>query len=245
VKSSRFIPGAIVAATAGIAAWWMRPVPRPDAAAGGLRTFAADVTWLRANDAWERRDARRTEALLRLTVALDPQPLYFWLNGARMMAYDFPSWRSGVGVEGRGRDAGRRRRIETEDARRALEFLERARARHPASAALWIERGNIELNALHDPGAAAESYRRASEQPDAPYFTARVYAELLRRLGRKAEALAWLEALLPRLPQDDEAAAADLVLARIRALERELGVPAERAYAPGENGWRESARQLP
>ncbi|MEY2880893.1 MAG: hypothetical protein RLZZ15_3273, partial [Verrucomicrobiota bacterium] len=36
----------------------------------------------------------------------------------------------------------------------------------------------------------------------------------------------------PQLPRDDEAAAADLVLARIRDLEKELAVPAMQTYRP-------------
>jgi len=39
--------------------------------------------------------------------------------------------------------------------------------------------------------------------------------------------------LHPRLPRNDEAAAADLVLARIRQLERELRVAPEAAYQAG------------
>ncbi len=93
---------------------------------------------------------------------------------------------------------------------------------------MWIERANIELHRLHDLAAAAESYRQASQQPDAPYYAARIEAELLRRIGRKAEALACLTELYPRLPAADENAGAALVLSRIRSLEVELGrSPAE------------------
>lgn len=97
---------------------------------------------------------------------------------------------------------------------------------------LWIEQANIELNRLGDTAAAAESYRRAWEQPRAPYYAARLHAELLRRLDRKAEALAWLVKLHTHLSPSDEAAGADLVLARIRDLERELGVPTGQGYRP-------------
>jgi hypothetical protein len=68
--------------------------------------------------------------------------------------------------------------------------------------------------------------------PGGPYYAARLHAEMLRRAGRKAEALAWLVQLHPQLPRNDEAAAADVVLERIRELEHELGVPADRAYRP-------------
>jgi len=59
-----------------------------------MRAAVAGGFWLQANCAWERRDAAETAALLNLTVAADERPLYFWLNGARMPAYDLPAWRS-------------------------------------------------------------------------------------------------------------------------------------------------------
>lgn len=199
---------------------------------GGFRAIVADFTWLRVFVIWEKRDLPATETLLRLVTAIDPRPVYFWLNGARIVAYDMTSWR--IAAAG-GYDAvppARQERIGVEQAQLALRRLDEAMAFHPASADLWIERANIELNRLHDPAAAAECYRRAWEQPGAPYYTARLHAEMLRRAGRKAEALAWLVRLHPQLPPKDEAAGAELVLGRIRDLERELAVPPERTYRP-------------
>ena len=197
---------------------------------GGFRALVADVAWVRAYVLWEKRDLPGTETLLRLVVAVDPRPAYFWINGARIMAYDFPVWR----IERAGGfdavPAGEQDRIGREQGALALRHLDAAAAYHPASADLWIERANIQLNRLRDVPAAAESYRRAWEQPNAPYYAARMHAELLRRAGRKADALAWLARLHPTLPKGDDAAREDLVLARIRELERELHVPPERAY---------------
>ena len=199
---------------------------------GGNRAAAADVAWLRAQVLAERGDLVGTDAMLRLVTVLDPRPLYFWLNGARIMAYDMLGWRiAAAGGTDRVPDAEQRRLV-AEQARQALARLGEARQFHPASAARWIEQANIELNRLGDLPGAATSYRRAAEQPDAPYFAARLHAEMLRRLGRKSEALAWLTKLHPQLPAGDAAASADLVLTRIRGLERELGVPAEQAYEP-------------
>ncbi len=191
---------------------------------GGWRTLAADLVWLRAYATWEKRDAPATESLIELATAIDPQPLYFWLNGARMMAYDMPVWRIVAAGGFDAVSATEQERIGREQAWRALRFLAKARRSHPAAAALWIEQANIELNRLHEVAAAAESYRRAAEQPNAPYFAARIHAELLRRLGRKEEALAFLTHLLPTLPARDDAAAVEVVRARIAALRRELGV---------------------
>ncbi len=197
---------------------------------GGFRAIVADFTWLRLHVIWEQRDLAATDTLLRLVTTIDPRPLYFWVNGARIMAFDMTAWRI---AEAGGHDVvpeAHRDRIGTEQARLAIRLLEEAMAFHPASAALWIERANIELNRLHDTAAAAASYRTAWEQPGAPAYAARLHAELLRRLGRKAEALVWLTRLHPQLPPAEEGT--ELVLGRIRDLERELAVPVMQTYRP-------------
>lgn len=198
---------------------------------GGFRALVADAVWIRMYATWEKRDLPATDSAIRVVSAIDPRPVYFWLNGARIVAYDFAAWR--IEAEG-GNDAAPRERqdgIVREQAGRALGLIDRALLFHPESADLWIERANIELNRIQDVAAAAESYRRASELPRAPYYAARLHAEMLRRLGRHAEALAWLVKLHPTLP-NEEAAAPDVVLARIRELERQLGVPAQHVYRP-------------
>jgi len=197
---------------------------------GGFRAIVADFTWLRLHVIWEQRDLPATEGLLRLVSAIDPRPLYFWLNGARIVAFDMTAWRIAAGG---GYDAvppAQQERMGAEQARLAIRRLDDAMAYHPASAVLWIERANIELNRLHDTAAAAASYRRAWEQPGAPAYAARLHGELLRRLGRKAEALAWLIRLHPELPTEDEGT--ETVLGRIRELERELSVPLMQSYRP-------------
>lgn len=197
---------------------------------GGFRAIVADFTWLRLHVIWEQRDLPATDTLLRLVTAIDPRPLYFWVNGARITAFDMTAWRI---AEAGGYEAvppAQQERIGAEQARLAIRRLEEAMTFHPANAALWIERANIELNRLHDTAAAAASYRRAWEQPRAPYYAARLHAELLKRLGRKAEALAWLVQLHPQLPSEDEGT--EVVLGRIRDLERDLAVPVMQTYRP-------------
>lgn len=180
---------------------------------GGLRAVAAGGAWLRANLAWERQEAAATRLFLELAVATDDRPLYFWLNGARMMAYDFPVWRAA------GAPAAARARINAEEAGRALAFLERGAAGHPAKAEFYLEMATIRLRALGDREEAARLFRLAAEQPGAPWHAARIHAELLRELDRPAEALAWLRRILPTLPADDPAARRGVVEQRIRELE--------------------------
>ncbi len=184
---------------------------------GGMRGAVAGGFWLRTNLAWERRAVADTTALLHLTVAADERPLYFWLNGARMMAYDMPQWRSD------DVPAAVRSRNRVEQARAAINFLEKGLQVHGPEADLYIEMANIRLRLLGDKDGAARLFRQAAEQPGAPYFAARIHAELLRELGRPAEALAWLKQILPGLPADDPAARRAVVLERIKALEVELG----------------------
>ncbi len=197
---------------------------------GGFRAIVADFTWLRLHVIWEQRDLAATDTMLRLVTAIDPRPLYFWVNGARIIAFDMTAWRI---AEAGGHDvvpAVQRDRLGAEQARLAIRLLEEAMTFHPGNAALWIERANIELNRLRDTAAAAESYRKAWEQPGAPAYAARLHAELLRRLGRKAEALVWLTRLHPQLPPEEEGT--ELVLSRIRDLERELAIPVMQTYRP-------------
>ncbi|MEO6876487.1 MAG: hypothetical protein ABI222_16850 [Opitutaceae bacterium] len=201
-------------------------------ALGALRAGVADLVWLRLSKATEDHDLPATESLLRLVSVVDPRSQYFWINGARIVAYDLPVWQIDL-AGGYGRvSAVAQEQFIRGQATRALLRLDEAMTFHPSSAALWIERANIQFTRLGDVAGAAESYRRASQQPAAPYFAARLHAELLRRLGRKAEALAWLTKLHPMLPAADESAGADLVLARIRVLERELMLPADRVDCP-------------
>jgi tetratricopeptide (TPR) repeat protein len=199
---------------------------------GGFRALVADGTWIRMYDVWEERELPVVDTLIRLVTAIDPRPLYFWINGARIIAHDFANWRVADAGGHEVVATAVQRQIDAEQGRLALRHLEAAAAFHPASAELWIERAGIELVRLGDPAAAAESYRRACEQPHAPYFAARLHAELLRRLGRKAEALDWYVKLHPGLPAGDEGAGRDVVLARIRDLEEELQIAAERRYQP-------------
>jgi hypothetical protein len=184
---------------------------------GGMRSLVASGFWLRANLAWERRDAVATEALINATVAADERSLYFWLNGARILANDMPEWRMAGPVP-----AALRPRVNEEQAQVALRFLEKGLRWHGPDAALYIEMANIHLRRRGDAGTAAHFYRLAAEQPNAPYYAARIHAELLHEIGRGKEALVWLREILPGLPAGDPLARRDVVLERINALEQEL-----------------------
>lgn len=144
--------------------------------AGGYAPLVADWLWLRANLAWERRDAPETRRLIRRTVATDPQSAYFWLNGARMLAYDLPAWRRDTEPDA---PAALQQRWRLTGADEAIAFLERGLAWHADSAALYLELANISLYVAEDRHRAADYYRQAAGRPDAPPYAARL-AESLR-----------------------------------------------------------------
>jgi len=201
---------------------------------GGFRALAADFLWLKANASWEEMDLPATQTTIRAVTAIDPRALYFWVNGARIIAYDMPAWRieraGGLDVV----PASVQSRIDEEQARVALGMLADAQQVHPGNPTLTIEAANIHLRRLGDTATAARLYREAAEMPGAPFYAARIHAELLRNLGRRQEALEWLRSVHPALPRDVPEAMEPIVLARIRELEDELGVPADARYNPPE-----------
>jgi hypothetical protein len=197
---------------------------------GGLRALVADGLWLKTYLAWAACDLPATERLIRLVTVVDDRPVYFWLNGARIMAYDMSEWRRAA-LE-RGGSAYDERRIMEEQAGTALRYLADAHRRHPESAAVCVEAANIHLYRRSDLLATAEWYQRAAGLPGAPYYAARIYGELLRRLGREREAYLWLCRLHPNLPTEDPEAMAEVVLKRIRGLEEALSIPEGDKYRP-------------
>jgi hypothetical protein len=202
---------------------------------GGFRALAADLFWLRANADWERCDPVATTAALQLVAAVDPRPVAFWINGARMIGYDMPFWRiDALGGEAALPNAVVRHITEVQ-ARAAIAHLEKAFVHHPDAPLLHIEIANFLLQKLDDLPAATEHYRLAALQPGAPFYAARVYAELLRQQGCERAAYDWLVALHPTLPLERENpyAMADTVLARIRDLEEKLALAPAARYQPG------------
>lgn len=208
---------------------------------GGFSAILADFTWLRANMHWEDYDLPATQTTIKLTTAIDPRPTYFWINGARMIAYDMPYWR--IQSEG-GYDKvpqTRQRQIDEEQSAIAIDYLHDALKTHPDLPVLLLEIGNIYLNRLKDTARAADYYRKAADQPNAPYYAARIHAVLLVKLERHREALDYLKQLHPTLPNHGdqnatpfqiESAMADTVLSRIREIEQTLNIPDPEKYHP-------------
>lgn len=197
---------------------------------GGFRAIVADFFWIRTNAIWETNDLPGTQTSIKLVTAIDPRPTYFWLNGSRMIAYDMPNWR--IDKAG-GYDAvpdNVKRRFDEEQSAVGVKYLENALEFHPDHPLLVIEIANIFLNRLKDVETASRYYYRAFQLPDAPDYAARIYGELLRRLGRNEEALAHYRKLYRTLDPDNAMHMKSVVLERIRELEEELSLPAALRY---------------
>ena len=111
---------------------------------GGMRALLADGLWLKVYATWAARDRPRTEGLIHWVTIVDDRPTQFWVNGARIIAYDITEWRLSAMNGGRVPSDVRRRVVE-EQAGAALKHLVAARIRHPDSASIWVEMGNIHL----------------------------------------------------------------------------------------------------
>lgn len=198
---------------------------------GGFRAILADLFWIRTNTIWERRDRIKLDAMIRLVTTLDPRPEFFWINGSRMIAYDVPNWR--IQEEGGYTEVPevRQQAIDLEQAEQAFDLIDEALEFHPDRAKLYLEKAQIYLNRLKDDANAAEWFLKASRQEDAPYFAARIYAELLRRQGKDAEAYTFLKDLHNTLP-DVPFAQKGIILQRIRELEGSLNVPFWERFEP-------------
>ncbi|MEM9227322.1 MAG: hypothetical protein AAGA45_05085 [Verrucomicrobiota bacterium] len=198
---------------------------------GGFRTIIADLVFIQANSTWERKERAETEALLRLTTAIDPRPLFFWINGSRMIAYDMPVWRI---REAGGFDAVPRSvqdRIMKEQAERGLNYINEARAYHPDDYRIPLENGQVIYNKIKDTERALPFYLEAYRS-DGPDFAGRIYAELLRQLDRNDEAYTFYRQQLTELSPDTPPQQKAIVVERIRELEEELNVPALKRLPP-------------
>lgn len=181
---------------------------------GGFRGLVADLQWVRVYGDWARHDLAAMRRRLWWVGEIDPRPLTFWLNGARMLAFDAMSWRIAA-----GEDVGR---VAIEQLREAEAFLERARPAHGHRSAIDIELAVLRLRMTADVAGALVALERADACEDAPYFVGRLRGELLVRAGRPAEALSWLRQMRARLPNDDPRAMVEVVDQRIAQLQREL-----------------------
>ena len=151
-----------------------------------------------------------------------------------MIAYDVPNWR--IREEGGYSNVPEERQqaIDLEQSAQAFDLVDQALDFHPGNAKLYLEKAQIYLNRLKDDANAAKWFLKASQQDDAPYFAARIHAELLRKQGLNVEAYDFLKNLhteLPNLPYAQKG----IILERILDLEKTLKIPFRERFMPSKN----------
>ena len=198
---------------------------------GGFRAIIADFLWIRTNTIWEKHDRVKLDTMIRLVTTIDPRPDFFWINGARIIAYDVPNWR--IKEEGGYFEVpeSRQQQIDREQSEQAFALLETARKFHPDKARLYLETGQVYMNRLKENLKAGEWFLLASKKPDAPYYAARIYAELLRREGKDKEAYEFLKQLYRELPNNPRTQK-PIILDRIREIEIALEIPFWQHFIP-------------
>jgi len=182
------------------------------ASLGGLSEVAAGLQWVRVYRSWREKDAAEMERRLGWVVTLDPVPLAYWLNGARMIAFDVAAWQreAGRGVP----DDVRQAQLE-----RGLSWLAEAAAAHPDRSAIPIETAVLHWTVNRDAAAVERVLADALTRPDAPAYVGRLRAEMLRRLGRVEEARAQLELLRAESRSDPNSLENMILDQRLRELE--------------------------
>ncbi|MEM9159388.1 MAG: hypothetical protein AAGB46_10090 [Verrucomicrobiota bacterium] len=190
---------------------------------GGYRPIVANMVWIAMDGAWMRRDFDTTLSHIKLATSIDPRHEFFWLNGARIIANDMPTWRYSYEEMDRLHTTIEGRMIKDEFAEEALELLEKGSSRLPENPLILAEMGVIEWRKKDNLQRAGDLFLKAWGMPDAPYYVGRIYAEVLERQGRREEALAFLREMVIDLPENELEAMVPVVRERIRRLERALG----------------------
>ena len=167
----------------------------------------------------QERDVAGTLGKIALATSIDPRPEMFWLNGARILANDMPTWVAGLDNAEQLEITDEGRTIARQYAERALAFLEESREYLSDNPRMHIERGMIYWKKLDDVESAAANFETAIGSR-APYFAYRLYGDLLIKLGRKHEALELLQSHYETLPDDLLEAMKPVVGDRIRLLKR-------------------------
>jgi hypothetical protein len=192
---------------------------------GGFRTVVADLTWIRSYVLWERHDRAGCEALMRAACALDPHTRYFWENTGYAIGFDLAHWE----IRRRGGyakvPAETQQRLFHDYARKGIALLEEGMGHAKTVTPLVLTAAQLAEIKLGDHALAARYYRRAAESADAPWFAARLCAQVTWDADQKAEAYRWYRDYWTRrmLPLED-GFPDDLAL--LRSMEAFLGVAA-------------------
>jgi tetratricopeptide (TPR) repeat protein len=184
---------------------------------GNFRQLGADLMWVKAYHDWSKKDLRTLRKTLGRVATLNPYATRFWLNGARMLAYDATAWRM---ARDDSLDERAVQGIKREQLAEALDYLTRGKRMLPDRWELEVEAAVLKLNLGADAEGALSIFESLENRSGLPFYVGRVRGELLIKLGRSEDALNWLRKFEKTLPVDDPEARKEVVIARILVLER-------------------------
>lgn len=199
------------------------------AALSGFRSVVADGLFIEAQVAWENTEWGRVLLLYRQVTTLQPRSVLFWDMAAWHMAWNA----SAAALHDRTipREALRVKAAhEYYDIGKDL--LERGIRHNPDKPQLYESLARLYQQKYHDHLQASQMYAKAAQLPNAPSYDKRFAAyELSYCEGHEKEAYAELR----RLYDMGERERLPTLLARLKALEEKLGIPAEQRIPPGEH----------
>lgn len=193
------------------------------AALGGYRSVAANFVWISMYGDWRYRMEAEVLEKMELAVALNPDSLYFWIDGSRIIANDMPVWQVGEASMGTLFDSEEGIAIRREYGEQALRFLDAAPDRLAGQVPMIVEKGAICWQRLGDLERALVYFNEAVSDEAVPNYVCRVYAELLAKNGQLSQACEYLEKHYEGLSDDDVTAMKPFVASRILEMRRLLG----------------------
>lgn len=172
---------------------------------GGYRSLVADFVWIKCYINWEKKDISKCVSAMELACGLDPQMAMFWTQGASILAFDIPHWLFGR-LPQKLRTDEKFESLKRRQARAAVEFIDKGIRMYPDSYELLVQKGQIAISAKNFK-LAEECFGRAAKLNDG-FYARRIYAGLLSKNGKFAEAAKVLRAVLDEAEPDNPARAA-------------------------------------
>lgn len=198
------------------------------AALSGFRSVVADALFIQAHVAWEETEWGRVMLLFRQATTLQPRSVLFWDMAAWHMA-----WNASAAVLNDTKIPRESLRLKAAREYYAIgkDFLERGIRNNPDKPQLYESLGRLYQQKYNDHLHASEMYARAAALPGAPSYDKRFAAyELSYCEGHEREAYQDLRRLYDIGPNEH----LPTLLARLRALEEKLQIPADQRIPASE-----------
>lgn len=193
------------------------------AALGGYRTIAANFVWISMYGDWRYRLKGEVLEKMQLAVSLNPDSVYFWVDGSRIIANDMPVWQVGDDLMESLFESEEGIAIRKAYGEQALAFLEQAPRAVAQRVPVLVEKASICWQRLADLDRALVYFKQAVEKEDVPNHICRVYAEILVKNGEVKKAYEYLKSHYAGLSDDDRTALKPFVARRIEELKAKLG----------------------